>query len=236
MSEQEEKQTEASEQKAGAEQENRTEKKRVSDGESGKSTEEKTIAPKATASTGRARPVAGARPRPAAGRKAAEKQPEEPSPMQPLLDRFVARIKEEYPEAVEEAYINRPSGHIPTLVIRREYWGEVAQLLKEDASLAFDYLRNLSSVDYETHLEVCYQFLSFTHRHSVAIRVKVDREESVLPTVSHLWAAADWNEREAFDLMGIRFAGHPDLRRILLPDDWVGYPLRKDYEPLDKEV
>jgi NADH-quinone oxidoreductase subunit C len=166
-----------------------------------------------------------------------EKKPEEPSPMQPLLERFVARIKEKgYSEAVAEAYINRPSRHIPTLVIHREHWEPVAQLLKEDETLAFDYLRNLSSVDYETHLEICYQLVSFTHQHHIAVRVKVDREESLMPTVSHLWAAADWNEREVFDLMGIHFTGHPDLRRILLPDDWVGHPLRKDYEPLDKEV
>ncbi|AUS10210.1 NADH-quinone oxidoreductase subunit C [Laceyella sacchari] len=202
----------------------------------GKTGEEAQGKAKATP-TGRARPASGARPRPAGAKKAEEKKPEEPSPMQPLLEQFVARIKEGcHPEAVVEAYINRPSGHIPTLVIDRAHWSEVARFLKEDEALAFDYMRNLSSVDYETHLEVCYQLVSFAHQHQVAVRVKVDREEAVLPTVSHVWAAAGWNEREAYDLMGIHFTDHSDLRRILLPDDWVGHPLRKDYEPLDKEV
>jgi NADH-quinone oxidoreductase subunit C len=199
--------------------------------------EEKPVPRKpAAGAAGRARPAAGARPRPAAAAKKAA-EPEEPSPMQPLLDKFVSIIKEKVsPESVEEALINRPSGHVPTLVVRREHWLDVARLLRDDPELSFDYLRLMSSVDYETHLEVVYQFYSFVHGHQLAVRVKTDREESTLPSVSGLWKAADWNEREAYDLMGIRFEGHPDLRRILLPDDWVGHPLRKDYEPLDQEV
>jgi NADH-quinone oxidoreductase subunit C len=137
---------------------------------------------------------------------------------------------------IEEAYINRPSGHLPTLVVSREHWLPLAELLKEEPKLSFDYLRNLAGVDYQTHIEVVYQFYSFQHDHHIAVRVKTDREESKVPSVAQLWKAADWNEREAYDLLGIHFENHPNLKRILMPDDWVGHPLRKDYEPLDKEV
>lgn len=180
------------------------------------------------------RPAAGARPRPAARK---EEKPPEPSPMEPLLQQFVKAIKESiHEEAVSEAYVNRASGHIPTVVVKLEHWPEVARLLKEETAFSFDYLRSLAGVDEETHMEVMYQFTSFVHQHHLAVRVKTDRENPRVPTVSHLWKAAEWNEREAFDLLGIHFEGHPDLRRILLPDDWVGHPLRKDYEQLDREV
>lgn len=188
--------------------------------------------PAGAAGAKRARPSA----RPNAAKKE-EKKPEEPSPLEPLLKRFVKDIKEKVGEdAITESYINRVSGHVPTLVVTREKWKEVALLLKEDPAFAFDYLRVLSSVDYKTEMEVVYQFYSFKNEHQIAIRVKIDREKAEVPSVAGLWKAADWNEREAYDLMGIHFEGHPDLRRILLPDDWVGYPLRKDYESLDKEV
>ncbi len=186
------------------------------------------------AAAGRARPAAGAK-RPAV--KKAEEKPPEPSPLEPVLNRFVEIIKEKAgAEAVEEAYVNRAGRHLPTLVIKRESWPAVAGLLKEDPELSFDYVRNLSGVDYETHMEVVYHLYSFAHSHQIGIRVKTDREESKMPSVSHLWKAANWNEREIYDLLGIHFEGHPNLKRILMPDDWVGHPLRKDYEPLDKEV
>ncbi|MBA4495965.1 NADH-quinone oxidoreductase subunit C [Paenactinomyces guangxiensis] len=193
-------------------------------------------APRAAAA-GRARPAAGTRPRPGAARAPKEEKPEEPSPKQPVLDRFVALIKEKAgADSIEDAYINRPNAHLPTLVIKKNHWLEVATLLKEEPALSFDYVRNLSGVDYETHLEVVYHLISFTHSHQIGIRVKTDREQAKVPTVSHLWKTADWNEREIYDLLGVHFEGHPNLKRILMPDDWVGHPLRKDYEPLDKEV
>jgi NADH-quinone oxidoreductase subunit C len=166
-----------------------------------------------------------------------EKKPEEPSPLEPVLKRFKQEIVEKAGEdAVVEDYINRAGEHIPTFVIAREKWLEVARLLKEDPLFSFDYLRNLSAVDYQKEIEVVYQFYSFKKKHQIAIRVKTDRDEAKVPSVAHLWKAADWNEREAYDLMGVVFEGHPNLKRILLPDEWVGHPLRKDYEPLDKEV
>jgi len=96
-------------------------------------------------------------------------------------------------------------------------------------ALGLDCLNCLSGVDWRTHLEVVYDLSSLRHPVKVHLRVAVDREAPVVPTVSDLWRAADWHERECYDLFGIRFDGHPDHRRILLPEDWVGYPLRKDY-------
>jgi len=131
---------------------------------------------------------------------------------------------------------------------------EVGQYLKTDPELRFDGLNNLCGVDYcepdpkkaakfghEAHVEVVYHLYSYTHRHSIVVKVKLPRwkegQAGVIPdvpTVSGVWAIADWHEREAFDLVGINFVGHPNLIRILCSEDWEGHPLRKDYEfPLE---
>jgi NADH-quinone oxidoreductase subunit C len=173
------------------------------------------------------------------GRASAQKkeEPPEPSPKQPVLDRWVRIIREALgEEAVEESMINRPNGHLPTLFISKDRWLEAARLLKEHEELAFDYLQNLAGVDYEEHMEVVFHLFSMRHRHAVGVRVKTERADPEVPSVTCVWAGADWNEREVYDLLGIRFTGHPDLRRILMPDDWVGHPLRKDYEPFDEGV
>lgn len=161
----------------------------------------------------------------------------EPSPLEPLLNQFKEEIEKAVgKECIEEAYINRAGEHTPTFVIQSEKWLDVATQLKENPSFAFNYVRNISAVDYSTHMEMTYVLFSFPHSHQIAIRVKLNREDPAIPTVSHLWEAANWNERECFDLFGIVFLNHPNLKRILMPDHWEGYPLRKDYEPLDKEV
>ena len=108
---------------------------------------------------------------------------------------------------------------------------EACELLRDDARFAMDYLRCLSGVDREDRLEVVYHLVSLSKKHTVALKVYLDRDDPRVASVSAVWHTADWHERETYDLFGIRFLGHPDLRRILLPDDWVGYPLRKDYEP-----
>jgi len=131
---------------------------------------------------------------------------------------------------------------------------EVAAFLKEDDRLRFDHLNNLTGVDYlepdpkkakkfdhEPHLEVVYHLSSYDLKHSATIKVKLPRWKEdtegqlpEVPSVSGVWAIADWHEREAYDLLGIYFTDHPNLRRILCPEDWVGHPLRKDYEfPLE---
>ncbi len=131
---------------------------------------------------------------------------------------------------------------------------EVATYLRDAAELRFDALNNLSGVDYfepdkkkaakfghEPHLEVVYHLYSYTHKHFLTVKVKLARWQNdepgqlpQVPSVTGVWGIADWHEREAFDLMGIEFTGHPNLRRILCPEDWVGHALRKDYDfPLE---
>lgn len=168
---------------------------------------------------------------------AVEQVPKEPSPNQPRLEQAVALIKVAITEAaVEEAGINESNNHLPTMTIKGEYWFATACLLKEHETFQCDYLRNISGIDHETHLEVVYHMVSISTQHEYCIRVRTDRERPSVASVTPIWATANWNEREIYDLLGIDFPGHPDLRRIMMPDDWVGYPLRKDYVPLDSEV
>jgi NADH-quinone oxidoreductase subunit C len=166
-----------------------------------------------------------------------EEAPKEPSPNQPFLDRLVQLIKSEVSEqAVEEASINEKNSDLPTLVIKNEHWHKTAKLLRDHTDTQMNYLRNLSGVDYETHLETVYHMLSMVYRHECAIKVRTDRENPSIASVTDVWATADWNEREVFDLLGIDFPGHPNMVRIMMSDDWVGHPLRKDYEQFDEEV
>ncbi len=119
----------------------------------------------------------------------------------------------------------------PRIHIDATDWRPIAEFLHSDPALRFDWLQNLSGVDYVADDKMCvvYDLWSFDHRHSFAVKVYAPREEAHIASVADLWRTADWHEREAFDMFGIIFDGHPDLRRILCADDWVGYPLRKDY-------
>ena len=92
------------------------------------------------------------------------------------------------------------------------------------------YMACLSGVDYGENLGVVYHVRSLSKQFNSMVKVLVNRQDPVVPTVSHLYGVANWFEREVFDLFGVRFDGHPDLRRIMMPDDWVGHPLRKDYQ------
>jgi NADH-quinone oxidoreductase subunit C len=117
-----------------------------------------------------------------------------------------------------------------TILTDSEKFNEFAIKLKEDHELSFDYLFNLSGVDYGKELGVTYFLTSSQYKHIVVIKIKTeDRENPEFHTVSHIWKTADFHEREVFDLFGIKFKNHPDMRRIFLDDNWVGYPLRKDY-------
>lgn len=161
-----------------------------------------------------------------------------------LLDRFgEEKITGHNAEAID-----------PWIEVAPAAIAEVGEFLKHDEALRLDGLNDLSAVDYfepdeklakkfpwEPHLEVVYHLYSYTHRHWLNVKVKLPRWKNdveghlpEVPSVSHIWAIADWHEREAYDLMGIHFTGHPNLVRILCTDDWVGHPLRKDYEfPLE---
>lgn len=120
----------------------------------------------------------------------------------------------------------------PGIQINPLWIEDIFYFLRDDARLAFDSLSCLSGVDYGAgkELGVVYHLFSMQHNHWLVVKVKLDRESPHVPTVEHIYKAANWHERETFDMYGIVFDFHPDLRKILLPDDWEGYPLRKDYQ------
>ena len=130
----------------------------------------------------------------------------------------------------------------PRLRIATERIADVCQFLHENEQTYFDLLECLSAVDNGPGtgtMEVFYHLYSIPYEHALALRIVFPRNDASgnlpeVPTVSHVWRTADWHEREAYDLLGIRFAAHPDLRRILLPADWEGHPLRKDYTEQDR--
>ena len=117
------------------------------------------------------------------------------------------------------------------IVVPAESLLKISRLLIETPETAFDYLFCLSGVDYGKQLGVVYHLESTTHNHSLVLKVKTDdRVNPNFDTVCGLWRTAEWHEREIFDLLGIKFNNHPDMRRLFLDDEWVGYPLRKDYK------
>jgi NADH-quinone oxidoreductase subunit C len=119
-----------------------------------------------------------------------------------------------------------------TIVLPPEHLRRAAEYLQAERGLQFDFLSDISAVDrfpMEPRFEVNYHLLSIPLRRTVRLRVRLPGQDPVVSTVIPVWPTANWHEREIFDLFGIRFDGHPDLHRILLPDDWEGYPLRKDY-------
>ncbi|MBZ5697481.1 MAG: NADH-quinone oxidoreductase subunit C [Acidobacteriia bacterium] len=142
---------------------------------------------------------------------------------------IVARIRAWRPGAIAELISFR--GEL-TVVVPREHLRPLAEFLAREADLAFTYLSDVTGVDrfpIEPRFELNYHLLSISRRDTLCLRVRLPGEAPVIETVVPVWPTANWHEREIFDLFGMRFEGHPDLRRMLLPDDWEGYPLRKDY-------
>jgi NADH-quinone oxidoreductase subunit C len=135
-------------------------------------------------------------------------------------------LVQRFGDAVGEATLDVPD---PFISVSVERLAEVARFLRDEPGYQLDYLAAITAVDRGDTLQVVYHLLSIEHRHAVVLKVEVPRDRADVPTVSSIWPAANWHEREQFDLLGVTFTGHPDLRRILLPEDWVGYPLRKDY-------
>lgn len=120
----------------------------------------------------------------------------------------------------DSCFIEIPSSH----------YLAIAQALHDDPELAFDYLEFQTCSDRPPDfLDFIAAFYSYQHGHRVILKTALDRYNPALPTLSKLWANADWNEREVYDLFGVFFSAHPDLRRIMMPEDWEGHPLRKDY-------
>ena len=106
----------------------------------------------------------------------------------------------------------------------------MALQLRQAADLDFDFLFCMTCVDWKTHLSMVYHLSSTKHRHTLVVKSTLDRSLPEIETVSDIWRTAEFHEREAYDLFGVRFLKHPDLRRLFLTDEWVGYPMRKDYE------
>ncbi len=120
-----------------------------------------------------------------------------------------------------------------TVIARREGLVQLLTRLRDDARLQFNFLSDLSAVDLgefaSPRFAVAYHLYSLPQNHRLRVKVFVDEDDAVLPSFTSLWSTANWQEREVFDMFGIRFDGHPDLRRILMPADYEGHPLRKDF-------
>ncbi|WP_082651670.1 NADH-quinone oxidoreductase subunit C [Gorillibacterium timonense] len=176
-------------------------------------------------------------PSPTENPQLAQEDAHAPDPRQERLAEVVSLLQTALGlTAVTDSYLSELDSWRPYLIIDAHSWQEAALLLRDHDDLHLDYLRSMAGTDYETHMEVVYYLLSLSTGEEYAVKVKTERNEPSIPSVTPVWATANWNEREIYDLLGIDFPGHPDLRRILMPDDWVGHPLRKDYEPLDPEV
>jgi NADH-quinone oxidoreductase subunit C len=164
---------------------------------------------------------------------------------------FLDRLKKRFGDKITGANLDALD---PWIEVAPSALVEVCTYLRDQPDLRFNYLNCITAVDYfepdpkkaakvswQPHLEVVYHLWSVPNRVSLVVKVTLPRwkgdvpsELPELPTVSDVWRTADWHEREVYDLSGVRFVGHPNLRRILCPEDWVGYPLRKDYEmPLE---
>jgi NADH-quinone oxidoreductase subunit C len=133
------------------------------------------------------------------------------------------KITEQFTEAVSEASDQ-------TVVVKSESLFEVAEYLKNSPEFSFDYLNYIATVDYYDYFELVYQLTSREHNHSLVLKTRCyDRDKPAVPSVVSLWRGADFQEREIYDLMGIAFEGHPNLKRIALWEGFEGHPLRKDY-------
>ena len=143
---------------------------------------------------------------------------------------LVAAVRQAVPDArIEEA----PSVDAQiTMYVAADHWIAVARALRDREDLAFAFLVEVTAVDFwprEPRFEVVYVLVSLAHRQRVRVKVRLAGADAHLPTLCDLWPAANWLEREVWDLFGIAFDGHPDPRRLLMPEDWDGFPLRKDY-------
>lgn len=140
------------------------------------------------------------------------------------------KIKERFPEEVLD--VREFRGQV-SVTLKKERILDIFRYLHDDPDLFLDYLVDVCGADYlgkkEKRFEVVYHLYSIRHRHAVRIKAEVADEKPSIDSVMPIWVGANWHEREAYDMYGIVFKGHPDLRRILLPEDWEGYPLRKDY-------
>jgi len=133
-------------------------------------------------------------------------------------------IADRFPQAVIETGDQ-------AVIIRPEYLLKTADFLKNDPELVFDYLTDQTAVDYYDYFEIVYRLTSLKRNRTLALKIRCyDREKPEVPSVTGIWKGADYMEREIFDLMGISFSGHPNMKRIVTWEGFQGYPLRKDYK------
>ncbi len=151
---------------------------------------------------------------------------------------ILTRLQERYASQLMEVHTVRDE---PTAVATRASLLDLMRFCRDDAELAFEVLMDLTAVDYLKYpgredgprFDVVYHLYSLRLNHRLRVKVRVDEDEAVVPTVVPLWPIANWLEREVWDMFGIRFEGHPDLRRLLMYEEFVGHPLRKDY-PIER--
>jgi len=134
-------------------------------------------------------------------------------------------VKELLPEATAEA-----GQEWPVILVHSEKLKENISTLRFNENLEMDFLFCLTCIDWKTHFQLVYHLRSTQFAHILVVKTIVDREDPRIETVSDIWRTAEFHEREIYDLFGIRFLNHPDLRRLFMSDDWKGWPLRKDYE------
>ncbi len=125
------------------------------------------------------------------------------------------------------------SKDIPVLLIDGAKWRDVVTFLKEDEAHAYDYMELMAGTDYKDYIEVVIYVYSTTHNRYISLKARTPRDDARLPSITPVYAGANWEEREVYDLLGINFEGHPDLRRIMMWEEWKGYPLRKDFSEFE---
>jgi len=135
----------------------------------------------------------------------------------------------EFITGVQRSAVFDESGEWLNVSIEPTEWKSFAQSLRHSAH-NFDYLFCLTCIDWKTHLTMVYHLSSTSHRQTIVIKIKLNRDDPRIETVSDIWKTANFHEREVYELFGVIFLNHPDLRRLILEDDFVGYPLRKDFE------
>jgi NADH-quinone oxidoreductase subunit C len=148
----------------------------------------------------------------------------------------IERLRAAQPDAIQKTSEFRGT---LSVYVKREAIVDVARFLRDDPELSYNFLENLCGVDYlgrDPRFEVVYHLLSMRNHHRIALKVGAPERDPNVPTLTPLWATANWQEREAFDMFGIIFTGHPGLQRILMPEDWEGYPQRKDVPLGGEEV
>ena len=139
-------------------------------------------------------------------------------------------------QAIETKFGVQISIENNSLLIPKEKWPEIASFLKTDPEYSFDYLSSVTGTDYKDYLEVVYHLYSMGRECGpLVIKIRTDRNAAQIPSVVSIWRSAEFQEREAYDLLGIHFEGHPDLRRIFMWEGFVGHPLRKDYVTEDQD-